>query len=120
MFYQRNRKDQIAWGNVNGQFSFDTAPPPLAPCPDGAERASSAIRWRAHCWATSRASTSPLRGLLGKFRYNQLEFYVQDTWKATTRLTLDYGMRFAGFRLNMTPRTRSRYSTRRHTTRRTR
>ncbi|MGZ4814264.1 MAG: outer membrane beta-barrel protein, partial [Terriglobales bacterium] len=22
MFYQRNRKDQIAWGNINGQFSF--------------------------------------------------------------------------------------------------
>jgi hypothetical protein len=26
--------------------------------------------------------------------YNQLEFYVQDNWKATNRLTLDYGMRF--------------------------
>src|SRR5262249_32786602 len=33
--------------------------------------------------------------LLGKFRYNQFEFYVQDTWKVTPRLTLDYGMRFA-------------------------
>jgi hypothetical protein len=32
---------------------------------------------------------------LGKFRYNQLEFYIQDTWKVTPRLTLDYGMRFA-------------------------
>src|SRR6266567_149720 len=32
---------------------------------------------------------------LGKFRYNQLEFYGQDTWKITSRLTLDYGMRFA-------------------------
>ena len=32
---------------------------------------------------------------LGKFRYNQLEFYIQDTWKLTPRLTLDYGMRFA-------------------------
>ena len=31
----------------------------------------------------------------GYFRYNQLEFYVQDTWKLTPRLTLDYGMRFA-------------------------
>ena len=31
----------------------------------------------------------------GFFRYNQLEFYVQDTWKATQRLTLDYGMSFA-------------------------
>ena len=32
---------------------------------------------------------------MGKFRYNQLEFYAQDTWKLTDRLTLDYGMRFA-------------------------
>ena len=32
---------------------------------------------------------------LGKFRYNQLEFYIQDTWKFIPRLTLDYGMRFA-------------------------
>ena len=24
MFYQRSRKDQIAWGNINGQFNFDT------------------------------------------------------------------------------------------------
>src|SRR5262249_5457038 len=31
---------------------------------------------------------------LGKFRYNQLEFYVQDTWKIFPRLTLDFGMRF--------------------------
>ena len=26
--------------------------------------------------------------------YNQTEFYVQDNWKVTSRLTLDYGMRF--------------------------
>jgi hypothetical protein len=32
---------------------------------------------------------------VGKFRYNQLEFYVQDTWKILSNLTLDYGMRFA-------------------------
>ena len=26
--------------------------------------------------------------------YNQLEFYIQDNWKVSNRLTLDYGMRF--------------------------
>jgi len=35
------------------------------------------------------------RSSTGYFRYNQLEFFVQDTWKITARLTLDYGMRFA-------------------------
>ena len=26
--------------------------------------------------------------------YNNTEFYLQDNWKVTNRLTLDYGMRF--------------------------
>ena len=30
----------------------------------------------------------------GSMLYNQLEFFVQDNWKVTNRLTLDYGMRF--------------------------
>ena len=30
----------------------------------------------------------------GDFLYNQIEFYVQDNWKVTNRLTLDYGVRF--------------------------
>jgi hypothetical protein len=31
----------------------------------------------------------------GYFRYTNLEFYLQDTWKIHRRLTLDYGMRFS-------------------------
>jgi hypothetical protein len=31
----------------------------------------------------------------GNMIYNNTEFYVQDNWKVTNRLTLDYGMRFA-------------------------
>ncbi len=30
----------------------------------------------------------------GSMLYNQLEFFVQDNWKVTNHLTLDYGMRF--------------------------
>jgi len=30
----------------------------------------------------------------GSMLYNQLEFYIQDNWKVSNRLTLDYGMRF--------------------------
>ena len=35
----------------------------------------------------------------GKYLYENLEFFVQDNWKMTPRLTLDYGMRF----VHMTP-----------------
>lgn len=32
--------------------------------------------------------------VIGKYRYNNIEWFVQDNWKVTSRLTLDYGMRF--------------------------
>jgi len=34
------------------------------------------------------------RFIEGNFIYNQIEFYLQDNWKVTNRLTLDYGARF--------------------------
>ncbi len=95
MFYQRNRKDQIAWGNINGQFSFGLGPTGGGTCPGGAgtctlgDPLASALLGDFDSFSQSTARP------LGKFRYNQLEFYAQDTWKMTSRLTLDYGMRFA-------------------------
>jgi len=97
MFYQRSRKDQPAWNNINGQINFDVGPigggscpvtNPPTPCTLGNPFAS-ALLGDFNSFAQSTARP------LGKFRYNQLEFYVQDTWKITSRLTLDYGMRFA-------------------------
>jgi hypothetical protein len=92
LFYQRNRKDQIAWGNVNGQFSFDNAATGTSSCPSDAfcgDPYASALLGDFKSFDQSTARP------VGMFRYNQLEFYVQDTWKILPRLTLDYGMRFA-------------------------
>jgi len=95
MFYQRNRKDQIAWGNINGQFSFGDGPTSGGTCPVASpgcqlgDPLASALLGGFQSFDQSTARPT------GYFRYNQLEFYVQDTWKATSRLTLDYGMRFA-------------------------
>ena len=95
MFYQRSRKDQIAWGNNNGQFNFDVGPTAGGTCPGGADTCklgdplASALLGEFNGFGQSTARP------LGKFRYNQLEFYVQDTWKVTPTFTLDYGMRFA-------------------------
>jgi hypothetical protein len=94
LFYQRSRKDQPAWGNINGQFNFNVAatsggacPNPPDPCNLGDPFASALL---GDFSGFSQSTARPL----GKFRYNQLEFYVQDTWKLTSRLTLDFGMRF--------------------------
>jgi hypothetical protein len=95
LFYQRSRKDQPAWGNINGEISFGLGPTSNTTCPDGPDTCllgdpfASALIGEFDSFDQSTARP------LGKFRYNQLEFYVQDTWKLTPRLTLDYGMRFA-------------------------
>jgi hypothetical protein len=94
-FYQRSRKDQPAWGNINGEISFGLDPTSGGTCPGGPDSCllgdpfASALIGQFDSFDQSTARP------LGKFRYNQLEFYVQDTWKFTSRLTLDYGMRFA-------------------------
>ncbi|HTY85544.1 MAG TPA: carboxypeptidase regulatory-like domain-containing protein [Silvibacterium sp.] len=91
LFYQRSRKDQIAWGNINGQFNFGVGPTSGATCPNGyqcGDPLASALLGDFDSFDQSTARP------VGKFRYNQLEFYVQDTWRITPRLTLDYGMRF--------------------------
>ena len=92
VFYQRNRKDQIAWGNSNGQYSIDNCATqnPANPCGDNSTGMAYASALLGYFRSFDQTSTRPT----GYFRYNQLEFYGQDTWKATSRLTLDYGMRF--------------------------
>lgn len=95
VFYQRSRKDQIAWGNINGQIGFDRAPTGGGTCPGESgtcilgDPLASALLGSFNNFSQSTARP------VGKFRYNQLEFYVQDTWKVLPRLTLDYGVRFA-------------------------
>lgn len=87
-FYQRNRKNQIAWGNVNGQIGFSQGPTSGGGAYTGDPLASALLgSFDSFVQDTARP--------MGFFRYNQAEFYVQDTWKVTSRLTLDYGMRFA-------------------------
>jgi hypothetical protein len=86
IFYQRSRKNQIAWGNVNGQFNFNptTANGYNLEDPIAAELLG-------YFSSFDQSTARPV----GAFRYNQFEFYLQDTWKVTPRFTLDYGMRFS-------------------------
>jgi len=46
----------------------------------------------------------------GQYRYKNVEWYVQDNWKATSRLTFDYGLRFYYIEPQHDARTRHRRS----------
>lgn len=39
--------------------------------------------------------TQASSGTTGVYKYNNLEFFAQDNWRVTRKLTLDYGMRFS-------------------------
>jgi hypothetical protein len=95
VFYQRSRKDQVAWGNINGEFAFSTGPTSGGTCPNGTDTCTLGDPFASALLGAFNSFDQSTARPLGKFRYNQLEFYLQDTWKVTSRLTLDYGMRFA-------------------------
>jgi hypothetical protein len=46
------------------------------------------------CGATC-TSTEPEREVFSQFRFNRYEFYVQDSWRPRSSVTLDYGLRYA-------------------------
>ena len=95
MFLQRARKDQIAWGNFNGQVTFSNCATSSTPvsCADNVSGNAYASALLGDFTSLSQSSSRPV----GYFRYTNLEFYVQDTWKVIPRLTLDYGVRLAWF-----------------------
>ncbi len=86
VFFERYRKDQDAWGNFNAQFNFDGKA--QQPFQTGDPYANALLGY----YTSFTQSNSRPRGF---FRYTNLEFFLQDTWKVTHRFTLDYGMRFA-------------------------
>ncbi len=87
-FYaQRNRKDQTVFARTDGDINFNN------------DSANSALN-TGHPYANAllgiynsytQASNFPK----GLYRYWNIEGYLQDNWKVTRRLTLDYGLRIA-------------------------
>ncbi|WP_353065551.1 carboxypeptidase regulatory-like domain-containing protein [Tunturibacter psychrotolerans] len=92
-FYQRSRKDQISYGNSNGQFSFSNCSTSELGCLSSSASNSGSPFASALVGSFQNFDQSSARPT-GFFRYNQVEFYAQDTWQVSNRLTLDYGMRF--------------------------
>ena len=85
MYIERMRKDEVGGPNTRGSFAFD--------------------RNTNNPLDTNYAFSNALLGIFSSYaegtfrpyshyRYTQVEWYAQDSWKVSSRLTLDYGLRF--------------------------
>jgi hypothetical protein len=84
-YMQRSHKDQSGFGPNNGQIQFnDNASNPFDTNLSFANAATGVFDFyeQANIWP------------VGEYRYWNVEWFLQDNWKAGDRLTLDYGIRF--------------------------
>ena len=84
-YMQRSHKDQSGFGPNNGQIQFnENSNNPFDTSFSFANAATGVFDFyeQANIWP------------VGEYRYWNLEWYVQDNWKVSDRLTLDYGLRF--------------------------
>jgi len=84
-FWQNSFKPQSSFANNNGVYNFvnDIS----NPRDTGFGFANAAI-------GVYNTFTQASGYFTGQYRYNNVEWYAQDNWKLTDRVTLDYGMRF--------------------------
>ncbi len=84
-YLQRSRKDQTSFANANGSYDFsDNSGNPF----------DSQYGFANAALGVYSSFNQASKYLTGKYRYWNIEWYAQDTWKVTRRLTLDYGIRF--------------------------
>jgi len=88
VFMERSRKNQSSFGNSNGFYNFgDTTANPFD---TGFGFANAAM-------GVYQTMDQAVNYINGEYRYWNIEGFVQDTWKVTPRLTLDYGMRISWY-----------------------
>jgi hypothetical protein len=84
VFFERSRKNQTSFGSHNGFYNFgDTSANPLD---TGFGFSNAAL-------GVYQNFDQASGYINGQYRYWNIEGFVQDTWKVTSRLTLDYGLR---------------------------
>jgi hypothetical protein len=84
-FWQNSFKPQSSFANNNGQYNF--ADNTNNPFDTGFGFANAAL-------GVYNSFNQASAYIIGKYRYNNVEWFAQDNWKVNSRLTLDYGVRF--------------------------
>jgi hypothetical protein len=85
IYFERTRKDQSANAYTRGYVKFDRDTSNPLDTNDAYSNALLGV-FDSYSEATARPQ--------GQFRFSNIEYFFQDTWKVTRRLTLDYGIRF--------------------------
>jgi hypothetical protein len=88
LYLQRSRKNQTSFGAFDAQYNFGDNS--ANPYDTGFGYANAAL-------GVYNSFTQAANFINGQYRYWNIEGFVQDTWKVTNRLTLDYGLRIAWY-----------------------
>jgi hypothetical protein len=84
-YYHHSLKPQSSFANNNGDISFQN---------DAANPYDSGFPFANAALGVYRTYNQASAYQIGNYVYNNVEWYVQDNWKVSDRLTFDYGMRF--------------------------
>jgi hypothetical protein len=85
-FFERSRKDQTNFGPVDGRVDFSDG--------DTQTTLDTGDAFANALLGVYRTYQQASNYIDGKYRYSNYEWYLQDNWKITRRLTLNYGIRF--------------------------
>ena len=85
IFFERSRKDQTNFGPIDGRYDFSN---------DSNNPLDTGYGFANALLGVYRTFTQASAYLDGKYRYSNFEWYLQDNWKITRKLTFDYGIRF--------------------------
>ena len=88
IYMQRSRKNQTSFANFNGSYNFGDNPSNPYDTGFGFSNALTGV------YNTFNQAANHINGL---YRYWNIEGFLEDTWKITPRVTLDYGVRTAWY-----------------------
>ena len=86
IFFETVTKTQSPYADVNGTLIFDQ---------DSQNPGDTGWAFANALLGNYRAFTQMSKYEVANYKYNQTEWYVQDTWKVKPTLTLNYGVRFS-------------------------